>query len=119
MTSSRKPGAQPGNKNALKHGIFSQFIKPADDQAMAGMKPDDRSANVAMARVAFQEAWAKRMAASTDKEQQSWDFIAHYWLDSANLYQNQAGEKAVLVADVWETFRDAVRAANDRQGVKR
>jgi hypothetical protein len=114
-----KRGGQPKNTNALKHGIFSQFISLVDDQSMAYMNPDDRSHNLAMARVRFVAALQKQLSTTDLKDWLSCDYAAHYWLDSINQYQNQAEEKAVLVADIWSTFRDAVRASNDRQGWKR
>jgi len=36
----RKPGGQPGNKNALKNGIYAQFITLADELEMIGMSDD-------------------------------------------------------------------------------
>ena len=119
MSSKRKPGAPPGNKNALKHGIFSRFITLADDQSMQAMSAEDRKDDLAMARVAFKLAWEKRLAASTTKEQLAWDFCAHYWLQTIDDLKVIAEEKAGTETEVWDSFMEAIRRANDRQGVKR
>jgi len=115
----RKPGAQPGNKNALKHGIFSKFITPSDDQSMLAMSDEDRKDELSMARVAFKEAWEARLSSIDAKEKLSWDYAAHYWLDLINNLKSATIEEEQIQEEVWESFKDALRAANDRQGWKR
>lgn len=47
----RKPGAQPGNKNALRHGFYSaEFTKP-ELTSLDDTKPDDITAEIALIRV--------------------------------------------------------------------
>ena len=119
MTSPRKRGAQKGNKNAIKHGIFAKFISSDDDQAMEAMSPDDRKDELAMARIGLKSAWEERIAASDTKDKLAWDFSTHYWLELINTLKSATEEKMEAEADAWDSFIDAIQAANDRQHVKR
>jgi hypothetical protein len=119
----KKPGAKrggkKGNKNALKHGIYSQFITIADDKRLKGMSSKDQKDDLAMACVNFKMAMEERTNTRDIKEKQSWDFIAHYWFESIQNIKSRSELKQEAVTEVWTTFVEAVRAANDRQGVKR
>ena len=119
MPSARKRGAQKGNKNAIKHGIFARFISSDDDQAMEAMSPDDRKDELAMARIGLKSAWEERIAASETKEKLAWDFSTHYWLELINTLKSATAEKEEAEVEIWETFKDALRRANDRQGWKK
>ena len=119
MPSPRKRGAQKGNKNAIKHGIFAKFISPDDDQAMEAMSPDDRKDELAMARIGLKLAWEERTSASDTKEKLAWDFSTHYWLELINTLKSATEEKMEAEVDAWDSFIDAIQAANDRQHVKR
>ena len=113
-----KRGAPKGNHNALKHGIFSQFIRLGDDKAMKGMSNKDPKDDLAMARVNFTSAMKERVAAVDTKDKLAWDIAVHYWFESIINIKLRAKEEEQIKATVWETFSDALRAANDRQGVQ-
>ena len=119
MPSSRKPGGQKANKNALKHGIYSHFITLGDDVQMIPMSDRDNTDELAQARVAFTHCWEAKLAATDVKDKLAWDLAAHSWFESIvaiktnNANRKEQGEK------VWDTLMEAMRAANDRQGFKR
>ena len=119
MPSTRKPGARKGNKNTLKHGIFSQFISPADIAAMAGMSDDSPEDDLAMARVNFAAVMKKRSETHDLKDGLACDRAAHSWLDTINSYKSRFREKTENNDEVWTSFKDALRAANERQHWKR
>ena len=119
MKSSRKPGAQPRNKNALKHGIYTQFIALADDTDMLGMSDESTKDELAQARVNFKTAMQERFSASDTKEKLSWDFACHYWLETIINLKIRTIEHKQVAVEVWDTFIDAIRAANDKQVIKR
>lgn len=119
MPSTRKPGNRKGNNNTHKHGIFSQFISPADIAAMAGMSDDSPEDDLAMARVNFAAVMKKRSETHDLKDWLACDRAAHSWLDTINLYKSRIREKTDNNDEVWTSFKDALRAANERQHVKR
>ena len=119
MKPSRKPGAQPKNQNALKHGIYSQFVSLADDKAMIGMSDKSTKSELSQARMNYRNAMLQRAKTTDTKDYLACDFACHYWLETiidAKLRAKEAQETGVIVFD---TFIDAIRAANDRQGVKK
>jgi hypothetical protein len=116
MTTSR--GGQKKNKNAVKHGIYSQFIILKDAAVLKGMSDKSLASDLAMARVMFVKAMKEREQ-SEGKSLLAWDFACHYWLETiinAKLRIKETEQQAVTV---WDTITEAMRAANDRQGVKR
>lgn len=115
----KRPGAQPKNRNALKHGIYSQFIEPRDITAMRGMSDRSNKDELAMARVGFKRAMLERLAASDTKDKQSWEVLCQTWLNLVITAKSKAIEQEQTHTTVWDTFLDAIRAANDKQGLKR
>jgi hypothetical protein len=118
MPSSRKSGAQPHNKNALKHGIYSQFILLRDDADMKGMSSGDLKDELYMARVNFIASMHKRALAEDLKDWLSADFSAHYWFESIVNLKSKAMERQEAAATVWDDFMEAMREANDKQNVR-
>jgi hypothetical protein len=55
MTSTRKPGAQPGNTNAFKHGFYSRFFKGGEISDLDGVTADLTS-EINMMRVVISRA---------------------------------------------------------------
>ena len=47
----RKPGAQPGNTNALKHGFYSRRFNKIENQDLESSSLDDLSGEIALLRV--------------------------------------------------------------------
>lgn len=119
MKPSRKKGAQPKNTNALKHGIYAQFVSLSDDKAMTGMSDKSTKSELSQARMNYKNAMLQRSKTTDTKDYLSCDFACHYWLETiinAKLSAKEAHETGVIVFD---TFIDAIRAANDSQGVKK
>jgi hypothetical protein len=115
----RKRGGQPFNRNALKHSIFSQFILLEEQACMDGSSKMVSRDSLAMAVVCFKKAMEERLAASDAKEKLSWDYACHYWLEAVINANARNKEYEQVMATIWDNLFDAVRAANDRQGVKR
>ena len=115
----KKKGAQPRNRNALKHGIYSQFNSPRDVTSMRGMSDKSNKDELAMARVGFQSAMIERLAAVETKEQIAWDMCCQAWLNLVINAKAKAIEQEQSQTTIWDTFMDAVRAANDKQGFHR
>ena len=118
MTSPRKSGAQPHNKNALKHGIYSHFILLRDDAEMKGMSDENPKDDLAMARVNFVNAMKERIAAVDTKDKLSWDFASHYWMETIISLKFRPKETEQVKGTLFESLIDAFRAANDRQKVR-
>ena len=66
----RKRGGQPGNTNALKHGLYSDHISllsgPHDDHELASMPPDKYDSELALVRVRLKDLLKKQAHASAD-----------------------------------------------------
>ncbi len=59
----RKRGGQLGNKNNLKHGIYSQQISIQDDEQANTMAPDSNTDELTFARIRLKECILKQQAA--------------------------------------------------------
>ncbi len=119
MPSPRKRGAPKKNKNALKHGIYSQFITLGDDKTMKGMSDNNSKDDLAFARVSLKKAAEKRANATDTKDYLALDFACHYWLDTIINAKIRSKEIEQSIPTVWNSLIEAVRAANDRQGFHR
>ena len=117
--SSRKPGGQTKNKNALKHGIYAQFVTLAEDSAMKGMSDKSTKTELAQARINYRNAMLKRSKTVDTKDYLACDFACHYWLETIIDAKIRAKETEQTAIAVWDTFIDAIRAANDKQGWKK
>jgi hypothetical protein len=115
----RKRGAKPGNRNQLKHSIFSQFILLEDQTLTDGMTERISRDSLIVAQLCFKKAMEERQAATDAKEKLSWDNACHYWLETVIDANAKTREYEEAVGTIWDTLFDAVRAANDRQKVKR
>ena|SRR3990167_684272 len=120
------PGKK-GNKNALKHGIFAQFIAVSEDQQLAKMSNDKNNAELAYARVrlaaaqkALDNAEEYQLRDGTRKDDRlQWDFACRHWTEIiGRLLQNNIN-KGETEAMIFETLMQAVRAANDKQNVRK
>ena len=114
MTGKTK-GARPGNKNALKNGLYSQFILSTDVAGLKDMSDKTVKSEIAMARVNMKNAMKEKEKTKEAKEKLAWDFASHYWLETVIDAILRSKEQSQTVAVVWDTLLDAVRAANDKQ----
>ncbi len=114
--SPRRRGAQPGNTNRLKHGIYSRHISVQVDQDIQDMSEDRNQDELALART--------RLIACLDKQRdappEDWLFyeraISHYLMAIARFVNNNAvigkDRKASLI-----TVLEMIRQMNERQDV--
>ena len=114
----RKRGAPPGNQNARKYGIYSKFILLSDEGVMEGMVDGSLKDELALARARLKHALEKAETASEEAEKIGWEGACHAWFESIVKIKVKALEKSLQADEVWDTFMEAIRAANDRQGVK-
>ncbi len=49
--STRKPGAQPGNTNALRHGFYAHRFTASESKRLNNQKPGDVQSEIALVRV--------------------------------------------------------------------
>lgn len=116
----RKKGAQKGNKNALKHGIFASRIKIiANIEELDTMSNDSNEAELALARVMLADALDKRADAADSKEKLQWDYACRHWTEVIDGMIFRNINKSETEVMIFTSLIDAVRAANDKQGVKR
>lgn len=111
-------GAPLKNKNAVRHGIYSQFIVLADESSLKEMTAKTLIDELAIARVSFKNAMLERQNSKSVKDKLSWDNAAHYWLDTIIAILKQANENLNTVNEIWDSFMSYIRSSNDRQGVK-
>jgi hypothetical protein len=111
--------AKKGNKNALKHGIYSKFIRIIDDKEMADMKADQNIDELANARVMLADATNRRENAPDDKERIGWDYACRHWTEIIGTLTNQNKVTGQQEIQIFESLFEAVRAANDKQNWKR
>jgi hypothetical protein len=116
--SKKKPGAKKGNKNALKHGLYSQFILETDVAGLKDMSDKNIASEIAMARVNLSNAMKELRAAPSAAKKLEWNFAAHYWLETVIDAILRSREQQQTAAVVWDNLLEAVRSANDRQGVR-
>jgi hypothetical protein len=109
-----------GNKNALKHGIFSKRIAVVENiEELDRMSNDSNTAELAHARAMLADASDRRYKSATDADRLQWDYACRHWSEviSNMIYRNvNKGETEVMV---FESLLQAVRAANDKQKVQR
>ena len=112
--------AKKGNKNALKHGIFAKRIAVvADIKELDSMSNDSNEAELALARAMLADALDKRKSASGDDLRLKWDYACRHWSEVVDtmIYRNlNKGETELMI---FTTLIEAVRAANDKQRVRR
>lgn len=108
-----------GNKNALKHGIFSKFIAVADDAEMKGMSLDKNNDEVAYARVKLAEATYERDHAKDSETKLKWDYACRHWTEIIINALDKNVNRGQTEAMIFESLIDAIRAANDKQNVRR
>jgi len=111
------PGKK-GNKNALKHGIFSKFIAVVDDKEMAKMSNDRNMDELAYARVRLAAATSE-LETATGEDKLKWDYACRHWTEIIGSLLNNNVNKGQTEAMIFESLIDAVRAANDKQHVHR
>ena len=113
----RKRGAQPGNKNHLKHGIYSQHISVQDDEQVDAMPLDINSDELTLARVRLKECILKQQSAPPE------DWLGYEKAINAYLSKIVAmvHHNAVLGEDkkaAFMTVMEMIRQVNAEQNVQ-
>ena len=117
----RRKGGQKGNRNALKHGIYSRYIAVQDKEEMAGMTDKGHSDELAMARVRLVNAMEEYKMAKEKGDRVAmvnWDNSIRKHLDSITTIKSHILMERETEECVWTTIMEALRATNDREQVK-
>lgn len=118
----RKRGGQPGNRNAMKHGIYTRFIAVKDDVEMAEMSNRDTGDELALARVRLvnaMEEYAKAVERRDPNGMTNWDSSVLRHLDMITSVKLRGIDERESETCLWESIMEALKAANDRQKVRR
>jgi hypothetical protein len=117
MPASRRRGAQPGNTNNLRHGIYSQHISVQVGEQLQSMPPDQNYDELALARTRLAECMEKQKSAPPEDWLLYERAITHY-LGVISRYVNQ---NAVLGKDrsaSFVTVLEIIRQANEASDVR-
>ena len=117
----KRRGGQPGNLNALKHGIYARFIAVRDNEEMADMPDKGHSDELAMARVRLVNAMDEYNKAKENGDQANmvtWDNSIRRHLDTITTIKTHMQMERESEDCLWTTIMEALRATNDREQVK-
>ena len=109
--------AKKGNKNALKHGIYSRFIAVNDTGDMAGMSPDNTRDELSIARVRLVNALKEFDKAQGD-DRVKWDYACRHWVEVINALISTNKNQVNTEVMVFTTAMDAIRALHDKKIIK-
>jgi hypothetical protein len=121
-TARRKKGGQPGNRNAIKHGIYARFIAVRDDEEMADMSNKDTGDELALARVRLVNALNEYKRAARKREASrmvEWDNSVLRHIEAITSIKLQGLDERESETCLWQSIMDALREVNERQKVKR
>jgi hypothetical protein len=112
----RKGGAQPGNTNALKHGIYSQQISVQDDEQTTAMPIDNNNDELTFARIRLKDCILKQQAAPPE------DWLSYEKAITVYLGKivSMVHHNAVLGSDkktAFMTVMEMIRQVNEEQHV--
>jgi len=113
----RPRGAPLGNTNALKHGLYAQYISVSEEADLENMPPDKNAEELAIARVCLKRCLEKQAAAASPEQWLDYDKqIAHYLrIIMALIHKN-----ALLGMDkraAYVTVMEMIAEVNKEQGV--
>ena len=111
--------APKGNKNALKHGIYSSFIAVVDDKELKPMAHDNTRDELAYARVRLKHASQERDKCKDPEIILKWDLACRHWIEIIAGIISRNVDKRESETSIFTSLLDAVRAANDKQHVVR
>ncbi len=113
----RRPGAPPGNANALKHGLYSQHISVKDEAELQTMSLERNDHELALARVRLKACIAKQLNAPPEEWIRYEKAISHY----ISIIVANTNKNALLGRDSRASFvtvLEMIRQVNEQQGVK-
>lgn len=116
--SGRKPGGQPGNQNALKHGLYSKHISLREDEALDQMAQDKNQDELALARVRLGRCLLKQAATVRHSEWLAYEHAIQGYLEKI---ANMTHQNAILGTDKRSSFTtvlEMIRVVNRWQHVR-
>jgi len=118
----RRPGGQPGNQNARKHGIYSRYISVRDNEEIVGMSNRDLDDELTLVRVRLTNALHEYTLATEKGDLEAklrWDASILLHIDRIANLKSRMFETGETEDCIWTSLMDALRAANDSQKVSR
>jgi hypothetical protein len=112
----RRAGAQPGNSNALKTGLYSELVTVRDDTDSSSMPRDQSDQELALARIRLKELILEQRQAPPEQWLSFEKAIQHYIDRIANITHRNAifGQQH---GAAFTTVMDMIRQANEEQDV--
>ncbi len=113
----RRGGGQPGNTNALRHGLYSRHISAQDHAELASMSLERNDQELALARVRLKECILKQQGAPPEDWIRYEKAISHY----ISIIVANTNKNALLGRDsqaAFVTVLEMIRQVNEEQGVK-
>ena len=113
----RKRGGQPGNTNALKHGLYTTLVSVRDDIELVPMPRDQSDHELAFARVRLKNLVLKQQDAPRE-DWLSYEKAIQHYIDRIS---NITHKNALLGRDqgaAFVTVMEMIRQANDEQDVQ-
>lgn len=113
----RAGGAPPGNKNALKHGIYSRYISVSEDAELEPMPLDKNQHELALARVRLKDCIQKQRDSSAEDWLKYEKAIAYY----LRMIVSLTNKNALLGRDrraAYITVMEMIRQVNEEQDVR-
>ena len=113
----RKGGGQPGNSNALKHGVYSQLISIPDDENAETMARDNTIDELTFARVRMKTCILQQQA-SPPEDWLSYEKAANLYLGKivSMIHHNSvfgSGKQDALM-----TVMEMIRQVNEAENVQ-
>ena len=113
----RRRGGQPGNKNRLKHGLYSKQISPEETRELESMPLDMSEFELALARVRLKTCLERQQTAPPENWLSYERAIAHYLrLITSLTYRNAVFHRDDKTA--FSTVMEMIRQVNEEQNVK-
>jgi hypothetical protein len=111
--------AKKGNKNALKHGIYSKFIAVVDDEFLDAMPVDDTKQEIKLARARVVDRLTRSENSGDPEFDLKYDAGARHYLEIAINAIERNRERRATEKMRFVSLMDAMRAENVKQNVKR
>jgi len=113
----RKRGAPFGNTNALKHGLYSEYISAKEKTDLEDMPPDKNAEELGIARICLKRCLQKQATAASPEQWLDYDKqIAHY----LRIIMALTHKNALLGMDkraAYVTVMEMIAEVNEEQGV--
>lgn len=112
MASRRRRGAQPGNRNALRHGLYARHLTEVQAVELAGareLSPKDLTEEIALLRV--------RLAGLLDAEDYRFDLLTQGLRTLAHLVAVRHRLSPDATADLADALSNVIEGVGGQLGV--